>query len=223
MMPSPADISLVRENKICPVPRSQETPWVFPACAPVCQHYYKPQVSLFKPLSSYQKYMCGISKSALFFHWCKHYFAWALHPEEGLLWRAGCPQSQAHKWDQIQSGRSEVCRWSDKKVGAGALQLHAKPQSFIHQSGNQQITELSGQETRTKRESHWSPHQYSLANPSLGIGLIWRKCGQVPPYSAGRRHTGLQEESYSSCKFVYYHRTCKAYITRIRGWSWKDK
>lgn len=98
MMPSPADISLVRENKICPVPRSQETPWVFPACAPVCQHYYKPQVSLFKPLSSYQKYMCGISKSALFFHWCKHYFAWALHPEEGLLWQAGCPQSQAHKW-----------------------------------------------------------------------------------------------------------------------------
>lgn len=66
MMPSPADISLVRENKICPVPRSQETPWVFPACAPVCQHYYKPQVSLFKPLSSYQKYVWYFKVSFIF-------------------------------------------------------------------------------------------------------------------------------------------------------------
>lgn len=197
MMPSPADISLVWD-KISPnrsVPRSQETPCVCLACAPVCQHYYKPQTDPRSACFNHwapTKNTCVVFQIRSYFSIAvSNYFAWAPHPEEGLPWQAGCPQSQTHKWGQIQSRRSEVHRWSDRKVRAGTLQLHAKPQSLLYQSGNQQITEISGQETHTKCESHWYPHQHSLANPSLEIGLTWWKCRQIPPYSAGRRHTGL--------------------------------
>lgn len=56
MMPSPADISLVWDeiSQNRPVPRSQEAPRVCPACAPVCQHYYKTQTD---------------PRSACFNHW----------------------------------------------------------------------------------------------------------------------------------------------------------